>query len=191
MADVERLLSEYIAEHRAGGEADPVAYLDRAEGADRAELVELIDAYLERSPGREWDAAAYKGSEAERVADAITRSLAGESGWWPLVLPRFRAKLEMTRAAVVARLAEALGATGREEKVGRLLPRDGAGHARVARGLVAGLGGARRDLRLERRLPARDQRAAATGCRRGRSARSAGDDAPGDAGPRLRRRRRH
>ncbi len=117
MADVERLLTEYIAEHRAGGEADPIAYLDRVGGADRAELVELIDAYLERSPGREWDAAAYKGSEAERVADAISRSLVGESGWWPLVLPRLRAKLEMTRAAVVSRLADALGASGRADKV--------------------------------------------------------------------------
>ncbi len=26
--DVQKLLSEYIAEHRAGGEADPLAYLD-------------------------------------------------------------------------------------------------------------------------------------------------------------------
>ena len=117
MADVERLLTEYIAEHRAGGEADPIAYLDRVEGADRAELVELIDAYLERSPGRDWDAAAYKGSEAERVADAISRSLVGEAGWWPLVLPRLRAKLEMTRAAVVSRLASALGASGHKNRV--------------------------------------------------------------------------
>jgi hypothetical protein len=117
MADVERLLSEYIAEHRAGGEADPLEYLERVEGTDRVELVELIDAYLERSPGREWDATAYRGSDAERVADAITRSLAGQAGWWPLVLPRLRAKMEMTRATVVARLASALDVAGREEKV--------------------------------------------------------------------------
>ena len=51
--DVQKLLSEYIAEHRAGGEADPIAYLDRADDADRPELTELIDAYLVRSPGRD------------------------------------------------------------------------------------------------------------------------------------------
>ncbi len=28
--DVKKLLSDYIAEHRAGGKADPLDYLDRA-----------------------------------------------------------------------------------------------------------------------------------------------------------------
>ena len=46
MADVERLLHEFIAEDRSGGDADPLAYLRRARGADRAELEALIDAYL-------------------------------------------------------------------------------------------------------------------------------------------------
>ena len=77
--DVQKLLSEYIAEHRAGGEADPLVYLDRADEADRAELAELIDAYLARSPGREWDAEAYEGSAAERVAESFGRSLPGSS----------------------------------------------------------------------------------------------------------------
>ena len=118
MADVEKLLSEYIAEHRAQGSASPLPYLERVEGTDRAELVELIDAYLVRSPGREWDADAYKGSDAERAAEAITRALGGSAGWWPVVLPRLRARAELTRAAVVERLSAALGAGGREEKVG-------------------------------------------------------------------------
>jgi hypothetical protein len=118
MANVEQLLSEYIAEHRAGGKADPLEYLGRVEGTDRAELIELIDAYLERSPGREWDAGAYQGSDAERVADAITRSLVGASGWWPVVLPRLRDRARLTRAQVVERLSAALGAVGSEQKVG-------------------------------------------------------------------------
>lgn len=117
MADVEKLLSEYIAEHRAGGEADPLAYLDRVEGTDRAELTELIDAYLVRSPGREWDPQAFKGSAAEKVADGIARSLEGASGWWPMVLPRLRDRARLTRRQLVERLSAALGVAGGEEKV--------------------------------------------------------------------------
>ena len=117
MADVEKLLSEYIAEHRAGGEADPLAYLDRVEGTDRAELTELIDAYLVRSPGREWDPKAFKGSAAERVADGVARSLEGTSGWWPMVLPRLRDRARLTRRQLVERLSAVLGVAGGEEKV--------------------------------------------------------------------------
>lgn len=116
--DVKKLLSEYIAEHRAGGEADPVAFVERAQGADRNELAALIDAYLERSPGRDWDPAAYQGSEAERVADELGRSLLGTAGLWPTILPRLRKQARLTRGQVVERLSAALGAKGREEKVG-------------------------------------------------------------------------
>ena len=116
--DVDKLLSEYITEHRAGGEADPTAYLDRAAAADRPELAQLLDAYLARSPGREWDPAAYSGSAAERVAESVGRSLAGASGLWPAILPRLRHQARLTRAEVVARLSAALGAAGKESKVG-------------------------------------------------------------------------
>ena len=50
MSDVDRLLAEYIAEHRAGGEADPRAFLSRASPAEQRELASLIDAYLARAP---------------------------------------------------------------------------------------------------------------------------------------------
>ena len=47
MTDVDQLLAEFIAEDRAGGVADPSAYLARAsdDGA-RAELSALLDGYL-------------------------------------------------------------------------------------------------------------------------------------------------
>ena len=118
MTDVQRLLAEYIAEHRAGGGADPIEYLDRAKGTDRAELAELIDAYLVRSSGRDWDPDAFAGSPAQQVADGIARSLQGASGWWPVVLPRLRDRARLTRRQVVERLSAALGVAGREEKVG-------------------------------------------------------------------------
>jgi hypothetical protein len=117
MSDVERLLHDYIAEHRAGGEADPLAYLERVDGADRAELAELLDAYLERAPGRDWDPAAYRGSAAERLVESLDRSLRGQAGLWPSLLPRLRERARVRRADLVARLAAELGVGGREEKV--------------------------------------------------------------------------
>lgn len=117
MASVDKLLSEYIAEHMAGGKADPLEYLNRIEGAERDELATLIDGYLVRSPGRNWNPEAYKGSGAERAADAVGQALEGVSGWWPAALPRMRAKARLTRRQVVERLSAALGVAGREEKV--------------------------------------------------------------------------
>lgn len=117
MSDVERLLSDYITEHRAGGEADPIAYLEQLEGIDRAELGELIDAYLSRSPGREWNPEAYQGSAAELLSDRLTRSLGGVAGLWPVILPRLREREQLVRADLVSRLAEELGVGGRRDKV--------------------------------------------------------------------------
>ena len=117
MADVEQLLSEYIAEHRAGGDADPLEYLDRLEGTDRTELAALIDAYLARSRGRAWDPDAFAGSPAERLTESLARSLEGVSGLWPTILPRLRDRARLKREELVRRLADALGVTGREAKV--------------------------------------------------------------------------
>jgi hypothetical protein len=118
MAEVERLFNDYVAEHRAGGEADPVAYLDQAEEGERGELAALIDAYLARAPGREWDREAFAGSAAERLSDAVAQSLQGVSGTWPVVLPRLRHRAQVTRGELVRRLAAALEASDREAKVG-------------------------------------------------------------------------
>jgi hypothetical protein len=117
MADVERLLSAYIAEHRAGGDADPRRYLEQAEGLDRAELEALIDAYLQRAPGREWDPEAFQGSSAQVLADRLARTVAGQAGMWPVLLPRLRERAQVMRADIATRLAEALGVAGKAEKV--------------------------------------------------------------------------
>ena len=117
MADVDKLFTDYVAEHRAGGEADPRAYLERVEGIDRDELATLIDAYLVRSPGRRWDPDAYQGSRAQALATGVERSIGGEAGAWPLLLPRLRERAKIKRAVLVARLAAALGVSGQTEKV--------------------------------------------------------------------------
>jgi len=117
MSDVDRLLSDYIAEHRGGGEADPVEYLDRLAGADREELAALIDAYLQRAPGRGWDAEGYRGSAAERLVEGLDRSFRGRAGMWPSLLPRLRNRAQIKRRELIEALAERLGVGDRTEKV--------------------------------------------------------------------------
>lgn len=118
MSDVERLLRDYIEEHRAGGAADPRAYLDQVEGTDRRELEALIDAYLARAPRRAWSAEAYEASGEPQLVESLSRSLEGASGLWPSLLPSLRERAQLRRRDLVERLAAALGAGDREEKVG-------------------------------------------------------------------------
>src|SRR3989440_10694026 len=117
MSDVDRLLSEYIEEHRSGGKADPVEYVQRLEGTERAELDALIDGYLARAPRRSWNAEAFPGSPADAMAESLEKSLDGVAGLWPAVLPGLRERAQLRRVELVAQLAAAVGATGREEKV--------------------------------------------------------------------------
>ncbi len=144
MADVERLLSEYIQEHRAGGPADPVEYLERVEGADRAELAALIDAYLMRAPGREWDPEAFAGSPAEALTESLHESLHGAAGLWPRVLPQLRKRSEIMRDELVRRLAEQLGVADKQRKVGEYYNRMEHGtiySAGVSQNVLAALAG--------------------------------------------------
>jgi hypothetical protein len=117
MTDVDRLLSEYIAAHRAREDVDPGDYLGRADGADRAELAALIDAYLARAPRRHFDPQAYRESGMAEGVERLSRSLTGESGLWPSLLPRLRAAAKLKRSELVSRLARALGVADREDKV--------------------------------------------------------------------------
>jgi hypothetical protein len=118
MADVEKLLHEFIAEDRGSGPADPLAYLERVEGADRAELEALIDGYLARAPRRPFDREAFVRSPARAVAEELGRALGGASGTWPALLPRLRHRARLRRSEVVGQLAEELG-TGQVAKVAR------------------------------------------------------------------------
>jgi hypothetical protein len=123
MADVEQLYRDYVAEHRAGGEADPRAYLAQLAGSDRDELEALIAGYLRRAPGREWDAEAYAGSPAENAATSIAArwdgwELAAEPRPWTELLPALRERAQIKRAELVGRLAEAIGFPAEAERVG-------------------------------------------------------------------------
>jgi hypothetical protein len=117
MTDVDRLLSQYIAAHRAREDVSPDEYLARLEGVDRKELAALIDAYLARAPRREFDPEAYRESGMAEGVERLGRSLTGASGLWPSLLPRLRTAARLKRSELVERLAVALGVGGREQKV--------------------------------------------------------------------------
>ena len=118
VADLARVFAEFVEAHLAGRDPDPWEYVDRVEEADRAELEGLIDAYYVDALPRPWDPEAFRGSESERLVDAIDRSFRGRAGLWPAVLPRLRDRVKLRRAEVVSRLAEGLGVADREQKVG-------------------------------------------------------------------------
>ena len=147
MTDVDRLLHEYVAAHRAREDVDPGEYLARAQGAERKELAALIDAYLARAPRREFDPKAYRASGMADGVERLSRSLTGASGLWPSLLPRLRTGAQLKRSELVERLAGALGVRGREQKVADyyhrmeqgLLPADGVSD-RVLEALGAILG---------------------------------------------------
>lgn len=122
MADVENLFREYVEAYRAEGGADPMAFLDRVEGADRSELAALIDAYLARSPGRAWDSAAFTGSRAEHARDQIVAGWELEDGeelqGWRELLPALRNRAQVMRRDLVERLASEIGQPTETERVG-------------------------------------------------------------------------
>jgi hypothetical protein len=117
MTDVDGLLAAYIAEHRAGGDADPLEYLSRAAPAQRTELAALIDTYLAHAPRQPFNQATFRASSAERTVDELERAIAGEAGLWPTLLPRLRDRAGLKRSELVERLAAALGASARKDKV--------------------------------------------------------------------------
>jgi hypothetical protein len=118
MSEVLQLLSEYKKASRAGGSADPRPYLARVSGSERELLAGLIDAYLEQAPRREFDVEQFQGSPAATIAEEVQRSLSGESGIWPALLPQLRRRAELKRSELVRELAARLGAQAQEQKVG-------------------------------------------------------------------------
>jgi hypothetical protein len=117
VTDVARLLADYIAEHQAGGDADPREYLSQAPPAQRSELAALIDTYLAHAPRQPFDQTRFRGSSAERTVDGLERAIAGQAGLWPAVLPQLRDRVGLKRSKLVERLAAALGVSDREDKV--------------------------------------------------------------------------
>lgn len=118
MAETDRT-EELLAAYRdafARGESDPEPFLALVEGDQRRELDGLIDQYLLTAARVPFDAAAYKGSRAESVVETVSKQLGISTGGWPILLPSLRNKLELKRSAVVAYLADVLGAHDTRER---------------------------------------------------------------------------
>jgi hypothetical protein len=88
-------------------------------GRDRVTLETLIEAYLTSAPRRGWDEAEFEAAGTAPLVQGIEQSLAGSAGTWPALLPRLRARAQIARTDLTARLAEALGVGNRQEKVHR------------------------------------------------------------------------
>lgn len=118
MSDLDRLLSEYLAAHEAGGgPPDPRPFLDRASPDERSALARRIDEHLAAAPRRAWDPAAFEATLQTPLMREIATSARGASGLWPALLPRLRNAAQLRRQEVVARLAGELGVADREAKV--------------------------------------------------------------------------
>jgi hypothetical protein len=118
MADVDRLLREYLERFESGGSVDPSDLLDQLEGGDRARLSTLIEGYLEHgAPAQEWDPEAFEGSVAERAVARVAESWSEASGQLPRELVKLRNERRITRSELVRGLAEALGVAAKEPKV--------------------------------------------------------------------------
>src|SRR5262245_33122391 len=118
MADLDKLLADYIAAHKAGEKADASNWLERVEGGERAQLAAMIDHYLAQVPMRSWDPEGFRDSGLAEFAEQTNRALYGAAGSWAVVLPQLRKSAQIRRADLVSRLAAALGVKDREKKVG-------------------------------------------------------------------------
>ena len=119
MTDVNRLLRDYIDRYEAEGVPDATDLLEQVQGRDRAELIALIEGYLEHAaPSTEWDPDAFQGSVAQRATQRVIEAWEAESAPLPRELVALRKERKLKRSSLVQRLAEALGFPGEVERVG-------------------------------------------------------------------------
>lgn len=115
MTDVIELFDEFKQEFKRAGFADPQRFLAKATADERATLSALIDAYLEQAPAASSDEAAYAGSAARRLVNALDHAESG--GLWPRALPLLRKRAQLQRKDVVERLTKELRLDGGEDLV--------------------------------------------------------------------------
>ncbi len=119
MTEVDERLRAYIQRFESGGETDPADLLKGLDPPARAELSALIEGYLEHgAPPAAWDPDAFEGSISERAVARVAEQWSAASGELPHELVALRNERKLMRREVVARLAEKLGFTDDQEKVG-------------------------------------------------------------------------
>jgi hypothetical protein len=121
MTRAERLLGEFADDWSAGRRPSVSALVERAPAGERDALAQAIAAFLLTAGVPRYSAETVAELMRDPVVLATARALEGSSGLWPALLPRLRRQARLRREAVVTRLAESLGAGGREEKAARYL----------------------------------------------------------------------
>jgi hypothetical protein len=113
---VDELFDRYKAAFEAGEASDPQPFLEQVSGADRRELEALVDGFLARGARRRYTPEAFAAAQASPLAQRV---MAGASETWPVLLPKARDRAGILRSDLVTGLAEALGVSGRRDKVER------------------------------------------------------------------------
>jgi transcriptional regulator with XRE-family HTH domain len=119
MVSVDRVLSEFIDAWNAGRRPRVEEYLARVEPHRRDELADEISTWMEVAPTPAYDEAALEAIRDEPAVRAAQDAFGTRSGLWPALLPRLRARAQLSVDALAERLAARLGFAGRETKVRR------------------------------------------------------------------------
>jgi len=136
------LLSEFVDAWNAGRRPRVRDYLERASPADRDELAEMLDQWLAIAPTPVYSDEARAAIRAE---PALQRALAAIDAepLLPDVLPRLRERAGLRLRDLAARITEAFGLTGQEERAAEYLERVERGEletAGLSRRLLEALG---------------------------------------------------
>lgn len=121
MVSIDRVLSEFIDDWNAGRRPRVEDYLARVEPHERDQLADEIGSWLQVAPTPAYDDAALAEIRAAPAVRAAQDAFGTRSGLWPALLPRLRARAQLTVSGAAQRLAETLGFQGREAKVERYL----------------------------------------------------------------------
>src|SRR4051794_6272821 len=109
MASAEQLLAEFRAAWTAGQRPRVEDYLDRVDPRQRAELVSLLEGFLQEAPGPEYSEEVREAIRREPAVQEAVTAFGGSSGMWPSLLPRLRKRARLRRDEVVALLVKSLG----------------------------------------------------------------------------------
>lgn len=147
--DPQQALSEFIDAWNAGERPDALDYLERVEPSQRDALSEDIAAWLVVAPTPAYDEPTRERIRAEPLYAAVTEALDSDAGAWPAVLPGLRARAGLSVQQLAAKVTEAFGLRGQEERTADYLQRmergelEARGVSRRLLGTLARLLGAR------------------------------------------------
>lgn len=96
MAEMERLLSEFIDAWNVGSRPAVRDFLDRAEPTERSELSEAIAAFLDVAPTPAYSEAAMRALHEEPAVAAATSAFENGGSRWPSLLPGWRKRAGLT-----------------------------------------------------------------------------------------------